>query len=70
MAQEMAQGMAGILKGWTKKGKEITLAGEIVGKETKPLGKTEYTYPVVLVKQLHLWKRPYYGRHAFGKCIW
>ena len=46
-----------------KKGKEITLAGEIVGKETKPLGKTEYTYPVVLVKQLHLWKRPYYGRY-------
>ena len=46
-----------------KKGKKITLAGEIVGTETKPLGKVEYAYPVVMVKQLHLWKRAYYGRY-------
>ena len=52
-----------------KKGKKITIAGEILGKETKPLGKTEYTYPVIMVKQIHLWRKvkvypyppPYYG---------
>ena len=44
-----------------KKGGKITLAGQIVGKEAKPLGKTEYAYPVVLVKQLHLWRRTHYG---------
>jgi outer membrane lipoprotein len=46
-----------------KKGKRITLAGEIVGKEARPLGRAEYVYPVVLVKQLHLWKRTHYGRY-------
>jgi outer membrane lipoprotein len=46
-----------------KEGEKITLAGEIVGKEIKPLGKTEYAYPVVMVKQLHLWKRVHYGRY-------
>jgi outer membrane lipoprotein len=40
-----------------QKGKKITLAGEIVGKETRPLDKTKYTYPVVLIKQIHLWRR-------------
>ncbi len=46
-----------------KKGKKITVAGEVIGKETKPLGKTAYTYPVILVKQIHLWKkyRAYYA---------
>ncbi len=45
-----------------KKGRTITVAGEIAGRETKPLGKAEYTYPVIMVKQIHLWKkhRAYY----------
>ncbi len=40
-----------------KKGKKITVAGEIVGKETRPLGKAEYAYPVLMVKQIHLWRK-------------
>jgi outer membrane lipoprotein len=56
-----------------KKGRKITVAGEIIGKETKPLGKTEYTYPLVMVKQLHLWEstqhrsydyNPYWDRYG------
>jgi outer membrane lipoprotein len=54
-----------------KKGRKITLAGEIIGKETRPLGKARYTYPVVSIKEIHLWKRqrqyyppPYYGWSA------
>ena len=43
-----------------KKNRWITLAGEVIGEKTEALGKTEYTYPVVAVKQLHLWKRPLY----------
>jgi outer membrane lipoprotein len=39
-----------------KNGKRITLAGEIIGKETLPLDKSKYTYPVVAIKELHLWK--------------
>lgn len=44
-----------------KSGKKITVAGEIAGKETRPLGQTEYTYPLVQVKELHLWERSPYG---------
>ncbi len=56
-----------------KNGKRITLAGDIMGKETRPLGKARYPYPVVGIKELHLWRErkanlypysyPYYGRY-------
>ena len=39
------------------KGQPITIAGEIQGKRTLPLGKTEYTYPVIRVKELYLWPK-------------
>jgi len=41
-----------------KAGSRITLAGQVDGKRTLPLGETTYTYPVVTIKQLHLWRRP------------
>jgi outer membrane lipoprotein len=40
-----------------KPGRKITVAGEIIGKEARRLGKTKYTYPVVTMKQIHLWAR-------------
>lgn len=36
-------------------GRAVTLAGEIQGKRTLPLDKTEYTYPLISVKELYLW---------------
>ena len=51
-----------------KKGDKVTLAGEIAGKETRPLGKAQYSYPVLAIKQIHVWAPheivyppPYYG---------
>ena len=59
-----------------KPGRRVTVAGEIIGKEVKPLGKTEYTYPVVRVKEIHVWRiyrvsaypypYPYYG-YGWGR---
>ncbi len=48
-----------------KEGREITVAGEITGKEFLPLGSLHYVYPVVTAKEIHLWERivpypPYY----------
>jgi outer membrane lipoprotein len=37
-----------------RKGRKLALAGEIMGKETQPLGETQYTYPVVEISELHL----------------
>ena len=40
-----------------KKGRKVTVAGEVTGKEVKPVGKMKYAYPVINVKQLYLWNR-------------
>jgi len=51
-----------------RRGRKITLAGAVAGIVKRPLGKTEYAYPVVTIKELHLWPTdhpvyppPYYG---------
>ncbi len=49
-----------------RKGRKITVAGEILGEKIKPLGEMDYRYPLVSVKQIHLWPEqvpypyPYY----------
>jgi outer membrane lipoprotein len=48
-----------------RKGREITAAGEITGKEVLPLGNLHYVYSVVTAKEIHLWEKmvpypPYY----------
>ncbi len=44
-----------------RRGRLITVAGEIIGKETRQLGKSkiQYTYPVVSIKQINLWEPEY-----------
>jgi len=36
-------------------GRKITLAAEILGSETRPLDQTTYTYPLLRVREYHLW---------------
>ena len=36
-------------------GREVTVAGEIKGKRTLPLDEIEYAYPLISVKEIHLW---------------
>jgi len=36
-------------------GRKITVAGTVVGKEVRPLGEIEYTYPIIEKRELHLW---------------
>ena len=48
-----------------KQGREITVAGEVAGKEAIPIGEIMYTYPVILAKEIRLWEKgvesPPYG---------
>lgn len=39
-------------------GRWVTVGGQIVGQETLPLGESHYTYPVLAVKEIHLWREP------------
>ena len=42
------------------KGRKITVAGELLGDEVRPLGEMDYRYPLVFSKQLYLWEYYYY----------
>lgn len=45
-----------------RKGRDITVAGEVQGIRTLPVGEIPYRYPVIHVKELYLWpveKQPY-----------
>lgn len=45
------------------KGRAITIAGEVQGKRIFPLDETEYTYPLIHVKEIYLWpvEKSYYS---------
>ena len=36
-------------------GRKVTIVGEIQGKKVQPLGEIEYIYPLIKVKEIHLW---------------
>jgi outer membrane lipoprotein len=37
------------------KGREVTVGGEVHGRRVMPLGEIQYTYPLVLAKEIYLW---------------
>jgi outer membrane lipoprotein len=39
-------------------GRPVTLVGEVKGQKTLPLDETEYTYPVVAIKEIYPWQFP------------
>jgi outer membrane lipoprotein len=50
-----------------RQGREITVAGEILGERVRPLGETEYRYPFLLSKQIYLWKEYRYLSPAYDR---
>jgi outer membrane lipoprotein len=39
------------------RGVEVTVAGKVIGKEVRPVGQTQYTYPVIMIKESRLWRK-------------
>ena len=48
-----------------RKGRRITIAGEIVGEKIKPLGQMSYKYPIVSTSQIYLWQEYYYPPYPY-----
>jgi outer membrane lipoprotein len=48
-----------------RRGRKITVAGEIQGEKIKPLGEMDYRYPVVSSKQIYLWPVYYYPPYPY-----
>ncbi len=43
-----------------RNGKKVTVAGEIIGEKTQLLGQFEYRYPLLLSKEIYLWREYHY----------
>jgi outer membrane lipoprotein len=43
-----------------RRGRKITVAGEILGEEFRELGEMDYRYPLLSGKQIYLWREYYY----------
>jgi len=48
-----------------KKGRKITVAGEILGERIKPVGEMEYRYPFLSSKQIYLWEDYYSSPYPY-----
>ena len=53
-----------------RRGKRITVAGEILGKKVMRLGELEYPYPLLLSKQIYLWGEYYYYPYPWYYPYW
>ena len=48
-----------------RRGRRITVAGEIQGKKIMRLGDLEYPYPLLQSKQIYLWGEYYYYYYPY-----
>jgi outer membrane lipoprotein len=53
-----------------RRGKKITVAGEILGEKIRPLGEMDYRYPLVSSRQIHLWDYYYYYPYYYYDPWW
>jgi outer membrane lipoprotein len=49
-----------------RKGRRITVAGEIQGEKIKPLGEMDYRYPLLSSKQIYFWPEYYYHPYPYA----
>jgi outer membrane lipoprotein len=48
-----------------RRGRKITIAGEILGEKVQLIGEMDYKYPLLSGKQIHLWPEYYYRAYPF-----
>lgn len=40
-----------------KTGRRVTLVGQVQGKQALPIDQTDYIYPVLTIREIHVWKK-------------
>ncbi len=48
-----------------RRGRKITVAGDVKGERVRPLGEMDYRYPVVLGREVYLWEEYYYDPYPY-----
>jgi outer membrane lipoprotein len=51
-----------------REGRKVTVAGKIISPEKRKIGEMTYTYPVISVREIHLWqvRKAYYPPYYYG----
>ncbi len=57
-----------------RRDRRVTFGGEVAGSEARPLGDTQYNYPVLKIIQSHVWAEPvpgyYYPYYPYYGAYW
>jgi outer membrane lipoprotein len=53
-----------------RKDREITVAGEIIGRKVMPIDQIEYTYPTLSPREIHLWKEVKKAEYPYWPDPW
>jgi len=53
-----------------REGREITVAGEVAGKEVLPIGGIMYAYPVIFAREIRLWEKRAGGPYGYPPWFW
>lgn len=65
-----------------KTGRRVTVVGQVQGKKVLPIDRIEYTYPVISIREIHVWSKSeleppqypppgyYYDPHWWGPPYW
>jgi outer membrane lipoprotein len=40
-----------------KTGRRVTVVGQVQGKKVQPIGQVEYVYPVISIREIHVWSK-------------
>jgi outer membrane lipoprotein len=40
-----------------KAGRRVTMVGQVQGKKTLPIDQIEYTYPIISIREIHVWSK-------------
>jgi outer membrane lipoprotein len=49
-----------------KQGRQVTVVGEVLGRQVKKLDQVDYAYPVLGVREIHLWQPELYAPYGYG----
>jgi outer membrane lipoprotein len=52
------------------KGREITVAGEVQGREVRQIDQVQYPYPIISCKKVHLWPNRPSAAYAYPYPYW
>jgi outer membrane lipoprotein len=48
-----------------KAGRRVTVVGQVQGKKTLPIDQVEYAYPIISIREIHVWRKSEYEQPQY-----